>query len=127
MTTDFTSIKEIGIYFVEHPTIPKIHTHLNNIYQDAIPNHQRIYTDETAQAEVKPTNDLKGHLLDIIVDEMLAPNAIETANASATIRPLIQSAIMQVTINRAHRRITKDTLTQALTAARTACQTSIEI
>lgn len=78
-----------------HPTDPKAHTHLNNIYSDILHGPERLFTDPIAQDAVLGDVDLLDTVRKIVAEELIAPNATDTPSTSS-ITPLITNAAIFV-------------------------------
>lgn len=125
--TSFASVTDFVVKFQQHSRDSKAHLNLNNLYSDALPNHQRLYVDEEAQTKVKDDKTLLKLIRDIIVKELIAPHARETTNGATDIAPLIEEAALWLEFGNTQRRLNKPNLTKALEAAVTTNRNSIEI
>ena len=128
MATNFKTITAIKVKWTQHtdPKYAKVHSHINSYYSDNLPNHKRIYVVETDEDEVKPDNELRRMIRNIIATELIVPFAMNTPDA-VNVLLLLNDAPMFVDDGTMRRRLTKATMTDALTRAVTGNKTYIEI
>lgn len=124
---DFKSITDFDVRFTPNPSNPRMHQWLNQIYQDSLPGHARVFSDPVSQTEVLDTAPLLKTLQDIIIKEMILEHAHETDD-EAHIALLIKNAVIHVAcLNLPSRRISKSSFTSALEHARAKNTRSIEL
>ena len=123
--SDFSSIATIDLSFTGNEANPRLPHWMNKIYQDAIPEHERIFTDPSAQSELR--TDCVTTIRDIIIKDMILKVANNTKDETA-IAPLITNAAIHVLAKGLPpRRLTKKHLLLALQHARTQSLESIMI
>eukprot|EP00980_Cylindrotheca_fusiformis_P000955 scaffold258_cov111-Cylindrotheca_fusiformis.AAC.1 len=126
--TDFKSIENFHIKFTRAPHDNDLHNHLNSLFSDLLPGHERLFTSDV-QDEVLDDSALITTLKQIIAKEMIKPIATQTPDVSH-IMPIINAAPIKVLANKATklaRRLTKTALTAALENARRKGEDTIEI
>ena len=93
LPSGFTLITTIDLAFTGTEANPRLPHWLNKIYQDVIPDHERIFTDPLTQSDLK--DDCVSTLRDIIIKEMILEQANRTEDETA-IAPLITNAAIHV-------------------------------
>lgn len=123
---DFTPIKHFVVKFMQSPSNPEAHTHLNNNYSDSLPNHERLDIDPTAQDELLDDIHLLYEIRTIIAEELISPYAHETPDLS-NITSLIDKAVLFTDYNGNQHRLQKESLTEAMQHQQAAGKDTVEI
>lgn len=90
---NFNAIDNFRVTFQGHTYDESIHTNMNRLYSDALPDPGRLFVDPSNRTELIGTN-LVNEIRTIIAEEMIAPHATDTPNPVLTITLLITNAAL---------------------------------
>lgn len=116
-TGKYASIVEICVDFGPNPRDKLVQEQFNVNYGDAIANHGRLFTDPDDREEVLSDSDLTTLIRQIVTNEMIEPNAIETDSGTTKITPIISAAALLVLSGSSYRRLNKASLSRAMDVA----------
>ena len=124
--TNFTTIASLHLKFSSFSKLPnktRVADAFQSHYSGQIPDHKRIFTNETTQDDIKLDTELNNTLRQIIVEEMIAPFAHQMGvDAADVIHHLFRNAGLWVSVKDSgtflRHCITKVAMTKALTHAR---------
>ena len=90
----YNNINKIMVTFIQNPRDPDVHTHLNNIYSDFLPNPEKLFIDEDSWDTLKddPALEIYRQIID-----MICTQAIQTDDMTV-IPPLVKMATLNVRI-----------------------------
>lgn len=113
----YDSITMYQVKFVVHPKDPNMHIHLNHLYGEMIPNPEILFTDPNHRDTIVTNDELLERLRQSIVQDLIVPYATETIDASV-IERIIEQAPIFVMQGNLSRRLTRESLIQALEHAK---------
>jgi hypothetical protein len=127
MAQSFAPIKYFVVKFAPHPSDPQASVQLNTLYQDAIPQDERLFVDPSSKTDVLGDSQLNNIVRDILINEMIGlTNAIETTDINE-IKNALQNAPLTVHFANQKFRLKRDTLISAMEHALATNSNTVEI